>query len=195
MKYKEILYSFRIQGFSPIFCIDHVGQGSSDRVNQNDHFMQHVEKKEHLINAYETFLNTILPSIPASKPRFLACHSMGCALSFAVLINDYEAQRATKFNAVVANAPLVKADTSPFPYPVATAIGKVMVGVGKGTSYAPTKEYTFAESFSNSAFSESTSTSSPERWLRYRNDCLAAKDKTFGHDQHKGKCLGGLSAQ
>ena len=116
MKYKEILLRYQNMGFSPIFSIDHVGQGTSDRVNQNDHFMQHVNAKEQLIGAYSHFLNTILPTIPASKPRFLACHSMGCALSFAVLINDYEAARDTKFHAIVANAPLVKADTSPFPY-------------------------------------------------------------------------------
>ena len=78
---------------------------------------------------------------------------------------------------------------------VATAIGIVMVGVGRGTSYAPTKEHTFEESYSNAGYTNGTSTSSPERWLRYRNDCNAARNQKFGHDQHTGQCLGGLSAQ
>ena len=191
-KYAETLRTFVDAGYSPVFSIDHVSQGTSDRP-LDDHFKQHIEDGAHFISAFKTFLDVVLNEIPNQQPRFLACHSMGCAIAFTLLIEDYEAQHPTRFNAVVANAPLIKADTSPFPYPIATAIGGLMVGLGLGENYAPTQQKTFAESYGNQNF-EGSSTSSLVRWLRTRDLCLAAKDQEVGDDNHIGLCLGGISA-
>lgn len=190
-KYAETLRSYSDMGYSPIFAIDHVGQGNSDRLNP-DHFMQHIESGSQFIEAFTLLLDEVLPALPSAQPRFLACHSMGCAVAFATLMRDYEAQIPTRFNAVVANAPLIKANTDPFPYPVATAIGEVMTALGFGAEYAPTQEKTFAESYGNLAFAGAT-TSSLQRWLRFRDVCVELKDELLGADDHVGLCLGGLS--
>lgn len=119
---------------------------------------------------------------------------MGCAVAFTYLLREYQAQRPTVFNAVAANAPLVKADTAPFPYAVATAIGKVMVAFGMDESYAPTKGKSFEEFFDNSAFAGS-STSSLQRWARHRDRCVRYRHAKVGSDQHTGLCLGGVTAR
>ena len=121
-KYAETLHTFIDKGYSPVFAIDHVGQGTSDRIHE-DHSRQHVDSGDQFIEAYGAFLDNVLFTIPADKPRYLACHSMGCAISFTQLIKDHKAGIPSRFNAVVANAPLIKADTAPFPYFIATAIG------------------------------------------------------------------------
>merc|ERR1712226_1793722 len=119
---------------------------------------------------------------------------MGCAVAFAALVRDYEAQRPTRFNAVVANAPLIKADSSPFPYSVAVAIGKLSVGGGLGASYAPSQGKSFEQGYGNGAFDGATTTS-VERWLRSRDMCVKYREQSVGEDNHIGLCVGGISAQ
>jgi len=191
-KYAETLRSYSDMGYSPVVAIEHVGQGTSDRLG-SDHFMQHVEAGSQFVEAFELLLDAVLPGLPSSQPRFLACHSMGCAVAFATLVRDYEAQTPARFNAVVANAPLIQANTDPFPYAIAAAIGEAMSVLGLGATYAPTTEKTFAESYGNAAFAGAT-TSSLQRWLRFRDVCVELKDEVLGADGHVGLCLGGLSA-
>jgi len=192
-KYAETLRTFVDAGYSPVFSLDHVSQGTSDRPLP-DHFKHHIEDGADFMGAFKDFLDVVLSDIPLDQPRFLACHSMGCAIAFNLLVEDYDAQRPTRFNAVVANAPLIKVDTSPFPYPIATGISGAMVGLGFGEEYAPTQQRTFAEQYGNQNFDESSTTTSLTRWLRSRNLCLAAKDQVVGDDSHTGLCLGGISA-
>ena len=83
------------------------------------------------------FVDVVMPADLAelgktAQHKFLACHSMGCAVSFTWLIDEYEAQRDVEFSAVAANAPLVKPFTDPFPYSVAVGIGTTMVSLGMG---------------------------------------------------------------
>jgi len=94
------------------------------------------------------------------------------------------------FNAVVAAAPLIKANTKPFPYGVAVAIGEVMVFFGQGEEYAPTKEEKFEEKFEDSTCNEGSLT----RCLRIKRRCKLYGNRTFGHDDHTGLCLGGVTA-
>ena len=91
------------------------------------------------------------------------------------------------------NAPLVKANTDPFPYPVAVAIGEVMRFFGLSENYAPTKEKSFQQSYANSNFEGST-TSSLIRWTRHRDRCINFENKRIGEDEHVGLCLGGITA-
>lgn len=191
-KYDEILLSFFNSGYSTIYCIDHRGQGRSSRLLDN-HYKNHVTSRFHFVDDLEKFIDTILVPEQGSKPKFLACHSMGCAITLGYLTRAYDEKKETVFNAVAANAPLVKANTDPFPYPVAIAIGQVMTFFGLSTLYAPTKEKTFEEDYGNDNFETST-TQSLQRWLRQRTRCYNKKDMKVGVDQHIGLCLGGLTA-
>jgi len=192
-KYAETLHDFVEAGYSPVYCIDHVGQGESDRLSDDHHFLQHINSKDQFVGAFKKFLDEVVPTSSDEK-RFMACHSMGCAVAFTLLMDDWVQQRPTRFHSMVANAPLIKADTSPFPYPIALAIGDLMVDVlGLGDKPAPTKDETFEQAYGNDAF-EGATTSSLQRWLRQRNMCNDLKDVNFGDDEHKGICLGGLTA-
>lgn len=195
-KYDEILLDFYYAGYQKIFCIDHRGQGYSSRL-LSDPFKNHVVSSDHFVKDLEKFINDVF--VPqTSSPRFLACHSMGCAITLGYLVNMYnrpEDNRDTVFNAIAFNAPLVKANTNPFPYPIAVAIGEVMNFFNLGELYAPTKEKTFEESYDNSNFAGST-TSSLLRWTRHRDRCINLKDEFIGKEgqEHKGLCLGGVTA-
>lgn len=195
-KYDEFLQDLLSQGYSPIYVVEHRGQGTSDRLLP-DHFKNHVESSEDFVADFKQFVDLAIAEIEAqttTSKTFLACHSMGCAVAFRHLLNEYQAQRPTVFNAIVANAPLIKADTDPFPYLVATAMGEVMVAFGIGEWYAPTKDKPFEESYGDDAFAGST-TSSLERWLRHRDRCVAHRDAKLGANQHTGLCLGGVTGQ
>jgi len=192
-KYDEFLHDLMSQGYSPIYVVEHRGQGTSDRL-LSDHFKNHVESSEDFVADFKQFVDLAVEEIGPLTPKFLACHSMGCAVAFRHLLNEYQAQQPTVFNAIVANAPLIKADTNPFPYPVATAIGEVMVAFGIGEWYAPTKDKPFEEYYGDDAFANST-TSSLERWVRHRDRCVVHRDIKLGADQHTGMCLGGVTGQ
>jgi len=192
-KYDEFLRDLMDQGYSPIYVLEHRGQGTSDRLLA-DHFKNHVESSEDFVTDFKQFVDLAVEEIGSETPKFLACHSMGCAMAFTHLLNEYKAQRPTVFNAIVANAPLIKANTDPFPYLVATALAEVMVAFGIGEQYAPTKDEPFEEKYGDAKFARST-TSSLERWLRYRDQCVAHRDTKLGADQHTGLCLGGVTGQ
>ena len=65
---------------------------------------------------------------------------MGCAITFGYTMREYKAQRSQLFNAIVAFAPLIQPNTSPFPYSVAVGIGNTMNALGMGDNWAPTLE-------------------------------------------------------
>ena len=134
-KYAELLYRWS-QEFSPVIAIDHRGQGRSPRLLQGEPFKNHVDDKDDFIDDLRTLVATVGSELPAK--RYLACHSMGCAISFSYLIKEYEAGRPNVFSAVAANAPLLQANTAPFPYFVAQLIGAAQVSLGIGHLYPPT---------------------------------------------------------
>ena len=183
LKYSEIIYDLIQQGYSPVYSADWRGQGFSTRLIE-DGFKNHVEESTDYPADMKKFINTVVkPGVNGAK-TFLTCHSMGCAISFDYLVSAYEAGEETVFNAVVAFAPLVKADTSPFPYPVAVAIGAVMEFLGLETEYAPTKEGSFLDNYHNGNFAGST-TQSVLRWTRNRDRCVKYEDSNL--------CLGGVT--
>ena len=81
---------------------------------------------------------------------------------------------ASRFNAIVAYAPLVQPNTSPFPYDVAVAIGWTMDKMGIGEDWAPTLEATFDEAYAESGALHSTTTSY-SRWRRSKDNCVRHK--------------------
>lgn len=203
-KYAETIHYFIQKGFSPVFSIDHVAQGRSNRVLKKEDSIipdeyieqaQHVASREQYIKAFNKFLDQVLAetSIPKEKKRFLACHSMGCAIALTHVIREHEEGKMSRFDAMAANAPLIQANTAPFPYPIATAIGEVMHFFGMGGWYAPTKDDTFEEGYGNDVF-EGSSTTSLKRFLTQRDLCKDKRTTELGEDKHKGLCLHGLTA-
>jgi len=189
LKYSEIIYDMMTEGYT-VYAMDHRGQGFSTRLI-DDHFKNHVENAVDYPADFAKFVR-IVKKESAGKKMYLTCHSMGCGIALAHLLNEYNAGEDTTFNAVVAFAPLVKADTSPFPYSVAVGIGATMQILGLETSYAPTKEGDFLDNYHNGNFNGAT-TQSVQRWTKSRDRCVTYKDKKIGPDNHVGLCLGGVT--
>jgi len=82
MKYLEAMYDLVKAGYSPIYAIDHRGQGFSDRMLENTH-KGHVVKFEDYVDDFHYFVEVIAMRDPAmDKERlFLVSNSMGGAIS------------------------------------------------------------------------------------------------------------------
>ncbi|CAK0804961.1 unnamed protein product [Prorocentrum cordatum] len=198
----ENLYNYPVikyfvdEGYSPIFAYSHRGMGTSDRL-LDDHFKLHVVASDDFVKDCRTFIDLVREELAESsenndKPFYLYCHSLGCAVSLTYMIQEYRAGREQYFNAVVLQAPLIKADTDPFPYDVAVALGETMVFFGQGEEYAPTKDKTFEEWYPADA-SDCTA-GSLSRCTRRLNLCIDSRYEEFGHDGHTGLCVGGVTA-
>lgn len=184
-RYAEQIHDLVSEGFSPVYALDHRGQGRSTRLLVDDSFKSHVESAADFINDFRVFVS-LVDEDKGSDKLFLHCHSMGCAIGLTYLMEEHYAQRPTKFNAVAANAPLIQPNTDPFPYTIATAIGHAMLFFGLDTYYPPTKGASFAELYVDN----------PDRPDRQRIQiarCIAREKTTYpaGHD---GLCLGDVSA-
>lgn len=82
MKYIEAAYDFIQAGYSPVFAIDHRGQGFSDRKLTNPH-KGHVEKFEYYVDDFSQFLDQVVFSNKNAnlKNLYLVSNSMGGAIS------------------------------------------------------------------------------------------------------------------
>jgi len=149
-KYAETIFNLVEQGYAPVYGIDHRGQGRSSRLikdgtRSGDHYYtrentykSHVEDRGDFVADFRQFVNANIAGLPAGKPRYILCHSMGCAVTFLYLIDEQARGMAPKFNAVAANAPLVQPTTDPFTFAQAEWIAYLQVLAGFGTSYPPT---------------------------------------------------------
>lgn len=86
LKYIEVAYDFIQRGYSPVYAIDHRGQGFSDRTLPDMH-KGHVENFDFYILDFNYFVNEIvLKDLDINKNRlFLISNSMGGAISAAYL--------------------------------------------------------------------------------------------------------------
>lgn len=187
-KYAEQIHDLLGQGFSPVFALDHRGQGRSSRLLPDDSFKSHVETASDFITDFRAFVTKVDEEMTASgvTKRFMHCHSMGCAIAFTYMMEEHYAQRRTIFNAVAANAPLIKPVTDPFPYSVAVAIGKLMLAFNLDTYYPPTLGRTFEELYVDNI-------AKPDRQRIQTARCLARQDQTYSAG-HTGLCLGDVTA-
>jgi len=149
-----------------------------------------VEKSDHFIQDFRTFVTLADAEMTTlskgAGKRFLHCHSMGCAIAFTYLLEEYYSQRPNVFNAVAANAPLIKPVTSPFPFVVAVAIGQTMSLLGLGESYPPTKGKSFDELYQYDA-------NRPARLnLHYEKNCHRLRNTVYAAG-HTGLCLGDVT--
>lgn len=190
-KYAEQIHDLLSAGFSPVYALDHRGQGRSTRLLADDSFKSHVESASDFISDFRVFVSRVdsemIASGEGSGKRFLHCHSMGCAIGLTFLMEEHYAQRPTIFNAVAANAPLIQPNTDPFPYGVATVIGDAMLLLGLDTSYPPTKGKPFDELYVDN-------TVKPDRQRTQTARCQARRDTGYPTG-HYGLCLGDVTAR
>jgi len=101
LKYIEVAQDLVRSGFSPVYAIDHRGQGFSERLLA-DKNKNHVEKFSDYADDFEIFVNDIVLQDPACRGHqmSLLAHSMGGAIATVYLEN------------VGANSPFQKAAMS-----------------------------------------------------------------------------------
>lgn len=200
-KYAEQIFDLLKEGFSPVYALDHRGQGRSSRLlTGSDAFKSHVEESSDFITDFRDFVKLADAEMKSTGEgdgkRFLQCHSMGCAIALTYLLEEYYSQRPNVFNAVAANAPLIKPVTSPFPYEVAVAIGKTMLALGFDTSYPPTKGASEAELYCSDATCTAPRQPAgrPDRQLIQYARCHAYRNVAYDAG-HSGLCIGDLTAR
>lgn len=103
LKYSEVAYDLMKMGFSPIFIIDHRGQGFSTRI-LDDPEKGYVEDFSFYYDDFNKFTNIVLNDESVDRDNlFLLAHSMGGAIATGYL-QKYPQQ---PFKAVVLLSPMI----------------------------------------------------------------------------------------
>lgn len=92
IEYFETAYDFIKKGFSPVYIIDHVGQGFSPRLIQDDYHKAHIHDFNDYVFALDAFVKAVEKDLnevegrknplkhPEAKPLFFTSNSMGGAI-------------------------------------------------------------------------------------------------------------------
>lgn len=106
MKYIEVAHDLVQNGFSPVYSIDHRGQGFSERLLA-DKNKSHVDKFSDYAIDFETFVNNTVLQDPACRGHrmFLLAHSMGGAIATVYLENM---GAGSPFQKAAMSAPMMK---------------------------------------------------------------------------------------
>lgn len=103
LKYLETAYDFIQRGYSPVYVIDHRGQGLSDHLLADPH-KGHVEDFTNYMKDFARFMTFVLADKNVDKSRlFGIAHSMGGAI-----ITDYVMHYASPFKSIAMSAPMFK---------------------------------------------------------------------------------------
>lgn len=85
LKYVEVATDFINQGYSPVYAIDHRGQGFTPTVTSKtlpDTTIGHIEVFDHYVRDFNTFVNEILKDSHLDKNNlYLVSNSMGGAIA------------------------------------------------------------------------------------------------------------------
>lgn len=107
LKYMELAYDLIQHSFSPVYVLDHRGQGLSGRVLK-DREKSYVKDFLFYSKDMEIFLNIISSRHPKKKP-YLIAHSMGSTVSlFYILENSHT------FRSIAIIAPMLRINASEF---------------------------------------------------------------------------------
>jgi lysophospholipase len=103
LKYVETAYDFIQAGYSPVYVINHRGQGFSGRMLP-DPQKGHVDDYVDYAQDFARFMSFVLADPNVDKARlFAVAHSLGGAV-----VTDYTMNGASPFKAVAMSAPLFK---------------------------------------------------------------------------------------
>jgi len=183
-------------GYSPIYIYAHRGQGESDRLisNRNRLYIEGPRDFAHDLRAYTEIVAEQRAASEEDKerPLFMVCHSLGGGVATAYMIEEYEAQRSSRYAAVALVAPFVKADSGSFPYFAAQALANILHALGLGQTDRPFGgSVTFEETYAVEAFAENKLTHSFTRYSYDRSKCNRYRETLLGADLHPGLCLFG----
>tara|TARA_Y100001970_G_scaffold177534_1_gene216337 strand:- start:76 stop:1110 length:1035 start_codon:yes stop_codon:yes gene_type:complete len=112
IKYNELYYDLLKMGYSPIYTLDHRGQGYSERLIK-DPKKGYVDSFYYYIKDFNSFMKKVVLK-DKNKNLFLLTHSTGGAITMLYLMEDRK--RHNIFNAAAFSAPLIKMNTMPIPY-------------------------------------------------------------------------------
>lgn len=106
LKYLEVAHDLHARGFSPIYSIDHRGQGFSDRVLP-DRQKNSVRRFGDYVADLDTFVNRVVLRNPACRGHHLSmlAHSMGGAIATLYL---EKLAGNNPFHKVALSSPMVK---------------------------------------------------------------------------------------
>lgn len=204
-KHAETIWNLRCQGYSPIYGIDHRGQGRSSRLikdgtrsgkhvyRQENTYKSHVEDRNDYVVDFRRFVNLGMAQLNPEDKKFIFCHSLGCGVTFMYLIDEYKQGTPQKFHGIAANAPLVQPNTDPFTFWQADWIAWAQVSAGLGNSYPPTLGGTLDEHWAEPDMFNSASTTSYTRWKMQRDLCMDNRDTLYDAG-HTGLCVGSATA-
>jgi lysophospholipase len=78
IKYKELIYDLYRTGYS-VYILDHRGQGFSERINNTDNQMGHIDDFEYYVSDLKNYYDKFV-KINGHKKIFLLAHSMGATI-------------------------------------------------------------------------------------------------------------------
>lgn len=161
MKYIEVAYDLSQKGFSPIYAIDHRGQGTSDRMLP-DPRKNSVRKFGHYAQDLATLVDEIVMKDPACRGHrmSLLAHSMGGAVTAVYLENE---GANNPFQKVAMTSPMMKiaypqgkTENSVITETFFACIVPVVPGIPHCDDFAPGKgPYDPSEPFAGNAYTHS----------------------------------------
>ncbi len=135
IKYQELANIFIAEGYSPIYVINHRGQGFSGRMLADPH-KGHVNNFHHYSKDFNTFVELILKNENTDKKKlYLLAHSMGGAISM-----DYLQNYQHPFKKVILSSPMlgIKLERSELSTLLLTKL--MCLSKNKCNDYAPGKK-------------------------------------------------------
>jgi len=113
LKYVEVAYDLIQKGFSPVYAIDHRGQGFSSNVSAKklpDDQIGHVEKFNHYVLDFTQFVNQIVLADPQIDQTnlFLLSNSLGSAIA----IRYFQQHPTNPFKKAALSGSMIKIKTN-----------------------------------------------------------------------------------
>ncbi len=172
IKYFELFYDLLNLGYSPIYTLDHRGQGYSERILK-DPKKGYIDYFENYIKDFSSFIEKVVLK-KKNKNIFLISHSTGGAISLLYLMENENRHRIFKKAAFC--SPLIQLNTRPFNFTLTKWMAKIFC---KSTflcrMYAPGKaKFNAYESFKNNPL-----TSNEKRWYQTQRISKKAGDVWF----------------
>lgn len=105
LKYLEVAYDFIQKGFSPVFVLDHRGQGYSDRALTDPHKGHVIDFRFYSLDFNQFIEKTLQDNEIDTESLFLISHSMGGTIVIDYLQNFGNSH---PFKKVIAVSPMIK---------------------------------------------------------------------------------------
>jgi lysophospholipase len=128
MEFAEVLYDLD-SPTTNLFCIDHQGQGESDRLLKN-HQKGHVKDFKDYVNDMDRWMHSFVIPATANTDRYLFAHSMGGAIAAF-----YLKKNPTVFKKAAMTSPMFQVNTAPYSETVARDLSGFYVFIGHGSDY------------------------------------------------------------